>query len=321
MSKEIGGYIEIEYTHGDMLHEDSIHLNCGRRAFSYLIRSKGIKRIWIPKLTCRSVIEPFESDGCEVELYSVGCDFLPIIDDVPEDEWIVIINYYGQISNEKIRKIAEKHSKLIIDNTQAYFQMPLAGLDTIYSCRKFFGVSDGAILYTDKELSDELVLDESFERMTFLLGRFERTAHEFYELYVRNNKMFENEPVKRMSKLTENMLHGIDYEFIRNRRDDNFKYLDERFRVINRLKLAVPYGSFMYPLFIENGSYVRKQLQDKKIYIPTLWPDVYDICCESDVEYDMAAHILPIPVDQRYWIDDMKYIVSEVMKCIGKGIE
>ena len=93
MSKEIGGYIEIEYTHGDMLHEDSIHLNCGRRAFSYLIRSKGIKRIWIPKLTCRSVIEPFESDGCEVELYSVGCDFLPIIDDVPEDEWIVIINY------------------------------------------------------------------------------------------------------------------------------------------------------------------------------------------------------------------------------------
>ena len=42
--EEIGGYIEFEYNHGMMLHENSIHLNCGRRAFSYLVRSRNKKK-------------------------------------------------------------------------------------------------------------------------------------------------------------------------------------------------------------------------------------------------------------------------------------
>ncbi len=319
MSKEIGGYIEIEYNHGAMLHEDSVHLNCGRRAFSYLIRSKGIKRVWLPKLTCESVIEPFEKEGCTVKLYSVGFDFLPRLDDVLEDEWIVLINYYGQISNERIKGVAKKHPKLIIDNTQAYFQMPVDGLDTIYTCRKFFGVTDGALLYTSKTLDDtSFEIDESFERMTFLMGRFERSATEFYGMYVQNNDFFANEPIKKMSKLTENILHGIDYEFVSVRRTENFKYLDEQLKNINRIKLIVPDGAFMYPLYVENGIAIRKLLQDKKIYIPTLWPDVFDICQETDLEYGMAANILPIPIDQRYCNEDMKYIVAEIMGLINK---
>ena len=72
----------------------------------------------------------------------------------------------------------------------------------------------------------------------------------------------------------------------------------------------------MYPLYIENGAAVRKQLQQIRIYIPTLWPDVFEICDETDLDYDMAMSILPLPVDQRYDEDDMKYIYTEVMRCI-----
>ena len=314
--KEFGGYIEIEHYHGDMLHEDAVHLNCGRRAFSYLIKSKCIKNVWLPKLMCRSVEEPFEKEACCIKQYSVGMDFLPMIDDIPFDDWIVLINYYGQINNKIISELSLKHPHLIVDNTQAYFQTPISGLDTIYSCRKFFGVSDGAILYSDKEYSEKLEEDESFERMLFLMGRFERTASEFYKLYVNNNELFNNQPIKKMSKLTENILHGIDYDYVCSRRSENYKYLDERLKNINRLKLSIPDGPFMYPLYIENGKVIRKRLQDIKVYIPSLWPDVFDICKECDLEYDMAANILPIPVDQRYELEDMKYIVSEVLKCL-----
>ena len=41
---------------------------------------------------------------------------------------------------------------VIIDNVQAYFQRPIEGFDTLYSCRKYFGVPDGAVLYTDLEI-------------------------------------------------------------------------------------------------------------------------------------------------------------------------
>ena len=72
----------------------------------------------------------------------------------------------------------------------------------------------------------------------------------------------------------------------------------------------------MYPLYIENGAEVRKQLQAKKIFIPTLWPAVFNLCKENELEYDMAKNILPIPVDQRYGIDDMDYLLEEVYKCL-----
>lgn len=317
MRKEIGGYIEYEYNHGKMIHENAVHLNCGRRAFSYLIKSRSIKNIWIPKFTCESVIEPFRKAGCMINLYSVGLNLQPQIENVPSDDWIIIINYYGQINNRTIQKIANIHSKIIVDNTQAYFQMPVCGIDTVYTCRKFFGVTDGAILYTNKRLDDTFEKDVSFGRMTYILGRYERTASEYYSLYEKNNDLFKEEPIKEMSKLTENILHGIDYEYVCNKRVDNFKYLDKNLKAHNKLVLEIPDGAFMYPLYVSNGAILRKELIDKKIYIPTLWPDVFDICENKELEYDMALNILPIPVDQRYDIDDMKYIVKEVYKCIN----
>ena len=143
-------------------------------------------------------------------------------------------------------------------------------------------------------------LDESFDRMRFLLGRFERTAAEFYSEYVANNDMFENEPIKKMSKLTDNLLRGIQYEKVKRIRTENFKLLHTEFFDVNKLVLTVPDGAFMYPLYIENGTEIRKKLQKEKVYIPTLWPDVFDVCEPFELEYDMAANILPLPCDQRY---------------------
>ena len=68
----------------------------------------------------------------------------------------------------------------------------------------------------------------------------------------------------------------------------------------------------MYPLYLMNGVDIRKKLQEHKIFIPTLWPAVFEICNEDELEYDMAKNILPIPIDQRYSISDMKYIVGMI---------
>lgn len=314
--REIGGYIEYEYSRGKMLHDDAILLNCGRRALSYLIRSREIRKVWIPKFTCDSVVEPFRKENVDVCFYSMGIGFQPEMENIPGDEWLVLINYYGQISNEQIIEIHNKHPKLIVDNTQAYYQMPVPDIDTVYTCRKFFGVADGAVLYTNRALKEEFEKDESFERMTYIMGRFERTASEFYGLYDKNNSFFDSEPIKQMSRLTHNILCGIDYGFVCKTRTANFRYLDEKLRDINKLKLSVPDGAFMYPLYIDHGADIRSRLIAKHIYIPILWPDVYTFCGEKDLEYNMAKNILPLPVDQRYGIGDMEYIVSNVMEGI-----
>lgn len=88
--------------------------------------------------------------------------------------------------------------------------------------------------------------------------------------------------------------------------------MDAEFRDINELNLKSVYGAFMYPLLIQDGAAVRKELQKEKIYIPTLWPNVMEECPADSLEYHYAADILPIPIDQRYRKEDMKKIAEMV---------
>ena len=213
--KEIGGYIELDTYTGKMLYEDGIKLNCGRNALAYLIKAKNIKKLYMPKFMCDSNDKVLFDNGVKIIYYDIGLDFKPIIKSW--DGWLYVVNYYGQLSNDYLKMLGKN---IIIDNAQAYFQKPINGVDTLYTCRKFFGVADGAILYTDKkmEIKDR---DESFSRMNFLLGRFERSAGEFYEEYVENNHLFRNEPIKKMSKLTENLLCAIDYDMVNTSKKKN----------------------------------------------------------------------------------------------------
>lgn len=314
--KEIGGYIEIEQNRGPLLHDKAIALNSGRSCLAYLIRAKQIKRIALPYFLCDSVINICKKEGADISFYHIDRNFLPIDLRIRDGEWLYLVNYYGQLLNEQIEGYAKRYPNIIVDYAQAYFQTPLEGVDSIYTCRKFFGVADGGFLYTNTLLHETIAQDESFERMRFLLGRYERTANEFYSEYSANNHIFSEEPTKRMSKLTDNLLRGIDYDFVKKRRTENFEYLQDALCTKNGLDIKLALGAYMYPFYTESGSKARKQLQAERIYIPTLWPNVKKVCPDSSREYQMAENILPLPVDQRYTLEDMKYLLEKVMKCI-----
>ena len=310
--KEIGGYIELDRYRLKMLHEGAVALNCGRNALAYLIKAKNIKKIKMSYFMCDSVFEVCKKYGIEISFYHIDEAFKPVDATLENDEWFYISNFYGQLDKEYIAELKNRFGRIIVDNAQAYFEMPVSGVDTLYTCRKFFGVADGAFLYTDSKLDEELPLDESFERMHFLLGRFERTASEFYSENVANNNLFVNEPIKKMSKLTDNLLHAIDYSFVKERRTENFSLYHEKLGKINRLKLREAAGAFAYPLLIENGAEIRKKLQKEKIYVPTLWPNVVSEMPENSMEYRLAKDILPLPVDQRYGADEIEKVVLEI---------
>ena len=307
--REIGGYIELDTYTGGIYHEGAAALNCGRAALEYLLESRGIAKLYVPYFCCDSIAEPCRKRGVLVEYYNIDITLRPIFDKkLDEGQWLYIINYYGQLNEAELAEYGGRFGRVIADNTQAYYQKPVSGMDTLYSCRKYFGVPDGGFLYTDKPLDRELPRDESFARMRYIMGRFERGANEFYPEACANNEFFSGEGVKRMSRLTDNLLRAIDYEAVKRRRTENFEYLHRRLRDINKLELTVPEGAFMYPLLIEGGAEKRKKLQGERIYIPTLWPDVFELCTGDMPEYFLAENILPIPVDQRYTVDDMKYI-------------
>ena len=316
--KEIGGYIEFERYSLPMLHSSAMALNCGRNCLALLIEIRSIKKILLPKFICKSIIDICKKNKVEIKFYSIDKRFLPYNVFPAEDEWLYFINYYGQIDNQQIALLKSKYKKIIVDQTHAYFQMPVEDIDTFYTCRKFLGVPDGAFLYTDCKKENVYPLDESYRRIGFLVGRFERAAEEFYGEYTENEHYFDNEPIKKMSKLTKNLLQGIDYARVCMTRTDNYAYLYDKLEKLNLLHIKKVRGAFMYPLYIENAPCIRKKLQEQKIYVPMLWPNIGEICNKDEWEYGLSQNILPLPCDQRYGESEMEYIVEQIRKSVER---
>lgn len=167
--------------------------------------------------------------------YKVGRNFLPDFEtDLGSNDYIYIVNYYGQISNDILLQLKEKYKNIIFDNVQAFFQKPVQEIDTIYSCRKFFGVPDGAYLSTDCFLEEDLPEDVSSGRLKHLLGRFESgSASDYYQDFQKNDDFFKTLELRKLSKLTHNILGAIDYENVRKKREQNYNYLYEHLKNYN----------------------------------------------------------------------------------------
>lgn len=305
--REIGGYFELERFEGVEYHEGALALNCARSCLAYLIEARGIRRLWTPWYLCGSVDAAARACGAEVLHFEVGRDFRPRYEEMElgPDDYLYVVDYYGQLSREDLEEAREAcGERLVVDEVMAFFRRPLEGVDTIYSCRKFFGVSDGAYLYTTARLNRELEVDESHGRMGFVLGRCERPSNDFYPESAANNKLFATEPIKWMSPITHNTLRAVDYDSVAARRRANFERLAGQLDQINELSPVATDGAFMYPLLIEDGARVRKALQAQKLYVSMLWDHAAE---HVGTSARFALDILPMPVDQRYTLDDMDY--------------
>lgn len=319
--KEIGGYIELDEVSGEEYHKTAIALNCGRNCLAYLLEARRIVKLYIPIYMCATTKDVCEMYNVQYEYYHIDSHFQPIIEDsIEESAYVYIVSYYGWLTDDKIEQYRIKWKNVIVDNVQDFFRLPILGVDTIYSCRKYFGVCDGAYLYTDAELKSDIKQDISFERFHYILGRYEEDAQTYYSESAKNNYSFSGESIKFMSKLTHNLLRRIDYDNVQRIRKSNYKYLHECLNEFNELGVDLQEGTFMYPLLLKNGNMIRANLQKKKIYIPLLWPDVFDICKENSMEWYFASNLLLLPIDQRYGREEMKYIVEEVCVCIKEGI-
>ena len=315
MHKEIGGYLELERFTGPMLHEKALALSSGRACLSYLIEQRTIRKIALPDFNCDIVEAVCRAHEVETRFYPVGADLRPKTLQTEEDEWLYLVNFYGQLSADELQRIAACVPRLIVDNAQAYFDLPLKGVDTLYTCRKFLGVPDGGFLYTEAP-EKTLPADESRERMGFVLGRFERPAGEYFAAAAQNNDDLSMEP-KSMSELTKNLLHAVDYDRVKIKRTENFRLLHEGLGSVNCLNLRETEGAYAYPLMLPEGQKIRKKLIEQKIFVPMLWPNVPEQQPADSEACKLAEQVLPLPCDQRYGTEEMAFIIKAVRDCLN----
>ena len=313
--KEIGGYFELEKLINKPYHENAIKLNSGRSALAYLIKVRKIKQIYLPLFLCNTVKEYISKFDLEIKFYNVDDDFKIIANDIVLDNssYLYVVNYYGQLSLEYIKELKASYEKVIVDNTHDFFSKPIIGIDTIYSCRKFFGVPDGAYLYTNK-ISDEVFdCNKIINKLKHIVGRSELDASSYYSDYIENDSSFEISPILHMSQYTQIILGAIDYELVKKNRNSNYIFLHQCLSECNELNVTHYNAPYCYPLMIENAEKIREKLIKNKIYIPVLWGDALDVLNDKAIEIKFVKNILPIPCDQRYNIVDMEKIINIIM--------
>lgn len=318
---EIGGYYELEQNEDNSYHKNAIKLNSGRNCLRVLIRNRQIKRIHLPYYICNAVIEACHLENCQMFFYFIGQNFRPkgeIIGFEVETDYLYLVNYGGLLTAQEVLDYQKTYQNIILDNTQAFFMKPIPDVDMIYSSRKFFGVPDGAYLYTSAEIVEQYEMDYSYDRIGHILGRYELDAGKFYEAYTQNEEKFSAVPIRYMSKLTDNMMRGIDYGRSLDQRSNNYSLLHRKLSGDNRLTLPGQIkGAFSYPLLINDAREIRDRLIEEKIYIPQYWREVLSMGLPEDsVECQYVKNIIWLPCDQRYGEVEMNYIVDKIGRII-----
>ena len=320
-AREIGGYLEFERFRGSLYHDGAVRLSSGRACLEYVIELRGINAIWLPDLLCSSVSGLCSRKGVRILTYAVDERFRPEEGvDVGRGEWLYLVDYYGTLDGADVaRGLEVSRGKLIVDESQGFFRRPWEGVDTLYTCRKWFGVADGAFLWTHDgaELNRTLPAGESHARMGFVLGRLERPASAFLGEARANNARFAEEPMSAMSPVTESILRAVDYCEARQARERNWADLHEALGASNLLKVATSEGPFMYPYLVDDARGVRERMAERGVYIPTLWPNVLAGRPRGSVAWGYAQNILPLPVDQRYGAEEMKKVAEVLVECLN----
>lgn len=315
--KEYGGYLELETIAGEEFYPDLHKFNLARTALVWLLEHIEHDRVFIPEFICHTVIEAAETAGNKVVLYNTDKQLRPSWGHAgtPKDSDVLyIVNYYGQLSETDIKNYRDTFNTVVVDNAQAFYERPIDGVHTIYSLRKFFGVADGAYLASDINVSTkDLPLDLTGNRADYLLGRLEESANEYYREAKAAEDGFSNEAPKRMSLFTQNIIKGIDYESVKQKRCSNYKLLHELLESDNPFTKNTPRCPYAYPYYHEDGVNLRQYLVDNKIYIPTLWAELIRDNNINSLEHEWSANILCLPIDQRYEAEDMRHIAKVIL--------
>ena len=310
MQKRIGGYFELELPVKQEYHLEALALNSGRFCLEYLLRCKKYKKVYVPYFTCDSALEPIRKLNIPHAFYHIDTTY-HIVDSIllKKDEALLYTNYWGLMDDYCLELYEKYGQQLILDYTQAFFSKAIAGCDTFYSCRKFFGVPDGGYLYTDIIFDFKIQTDESYKRIDSLIKRIDLSPEAGYVDFQKTSELFHDMPIRYMSKFTKRMMAGLDYLAISKQRKNNYNYLANALGEKLLDKDAVP---MIFPYKCEAGQELRKYLIEKKIFVAKYWPNVDTYEGVSKVEAWMTNHILPLPIDQRYSEEDMDYIVQNV---------
>lgn len=315
---EIGGYFEFNLPNlGQFPYSQASEYISARSAFFDLLDQNKIKKVWMPKFICDSMIEPLLILDIEVQYYDLDESFYPKIPKrLEKDAYLIYVNYFGVCTHiqQKLLSIYP-NEQIIFDHSQAFFVKPFACFATIYSLRKFLPVAEGGLLVTRALFNSNYAarnIENMIQQYQHCFIRRLSNASEGYEIFKHNELILNDCIPKNISGITKEILNSLDYDSIQSQRLKNFKFLHAQLASINKLHIEVDSieSPLTYPLLLENN--ISKELIESGIYTPTYWLDSLQRLDVDSFEYTLVSKTTHIVCDQRYSQKQMQFQIDKI---------
>jgi len=303
--------------------------------FVCLDDGKGL--IALPEYICESVSDIFPKD--RVVYYGINDDFQIEKEsfaniDFEKVSFFFLLHYFGTLQNGDVLTYIKDLSAgfdftVIEDTTHSILTSPSTiGDYMVCSLRKWIPVSNGAVLYTNKDnalpdISGYKAAPENSKFIAMILkGLYlngELDCHDKYrKLFVSGESEFDNrDEIFTISDLSAFLLRCFDLAEIKEKRKENQRYICNCLTQ-KGMKPAVDFKDnecpFTYPVFVKQRDAFRKYLIDNNIFCAVHWPVNNDFSFNNYHAHRIYGEIISLPIDQRYDRNHMEYLI----KCIDK---
>ncbi len=312
-------------------HFHTVYMDSGRSAAAALHTLMDTGTILLPDYICDSVIQIYKT-GFQIKYYHILEDFSVDLDDLMEKidhsvTALYLMHYFGMVQNEQvlacIRSAREKYGFLIIEDTthSIFTKACTIGDYCICSLRKWFAITDGAVLYSKKDLSGLDLRYVPVKRITKKL-----TAMILKKLYIEEKLdcnqlyrgIFEEEERKldhqkqiyQISDLSGSLLKNYSVSELIKKRKNNYRMLIGTL-MKTRINIIFPSDGFVplaCPIYLDDRDRFRRYMSEHRVYCAVHWPlEKTDLYAFEDSR-KKSEHMISLPVDQRYGSEHMNYL-------------
>lgn len=325
--------------------QDAIYSSSGRGAISLVLDNleASNKVALLPIYTCSSIIKPFLQKGYSVEFYDIEKDLTILWHKLEKsiayhNPGVILFHaYFGFDSFDKIRKhipyLQEQKIAIIEDLTHSLFS-GFVSLEADYfvaSLRKWIAIPDGGIAFSARSSLElptrstqdkvvELNLQGFQEKQKYTESLNSASKAKYRNLFESAEHVLdEDNSFYQISDISKKIIQTTDFTLLKKVRVENYRYLLSELKNIEFVKpvfstLPEEDVPLFFPVYVElDRTELRSYLSSQEMYMPVHWgiPKHYSERLTENAEF-IYEHILSIPIDQRYGLNDMKRIVDSL---------
>lgn len=311
-------------------------LRSGRDALKAIAREYSPRITLIPALACDSMVRPFEQYGHTVKYYKLNSDYSIDMDSLQvgsEPLLFLYMDYFGRpaVKDADLEIIrAYKDIVFIEDRTHNLIHEKTSTFQpdfTIASLRKWLPVPDGGLLWGS--ITEPLASDTSFSaqrlkaqcmRHNYLRCGDEKIKLEYRKIFSSVSDIMDNDDPSAMSTYSYIQASGTDWKSVQQIRTRNAKSLIAKLKESSAISFIQDMAgkSDLYVAFtVPNRDEVQRRLSALGIFNTVIWPLNLIQKAICGVAKFTEENMLAAPCDQRYTVEDMEHIGSEIVRVVA----